>query len=259
MTQTFRILADQAASHSPELPDNWKQGRTAYGGLSAGLLLARARGDHPDLPALRSALVNFTGPVTESPDISTELLRQGRNVTTVYARANVDGRAACTGTFSFGATRESHVSVDYPAPASPPPEACEDFKEKDARFIPPFLQHFDTRLIEGTRPMRGGTRGYMRIWARHADPGSRDGDVSLLCLADILPPSTFPIMTKLGPVSSMTWICNFLREPVTTDGWYMLEAELTAARDGYCSQVMRIWNINGDLIADGMQSIAIFV
>lgn len=259
MSQTFQTLADQAATRSPDLPDSWKQGRTAYGGLSAALLLARARGDHPELAPLRSALVNFTGPVTASPDITTEVLRAGRNVTTVYARADVEDRAVCTATFSFGAARDSHLSVDCPAPDAPRPEDCEPFHEDGATFTPPFLRNFETRLIEGTRPMQGGTKGYLRLWARHSDPASREGELSLLCLADILPPSTFPIMQQLGPVSSMTWICNILREPKTTDGWYMVEADLTAARDGYCSQVMRMWNTDGDLIVDGMQSIAIFV
>lgn len=259
MNQTFQDLANQAASGSPDLPDSWKQGRTAYGGLSAALLLARARGDHPDLAPLRSALVNFTGPVTRSPDITTEVLRAGRNVTTVYASADVEGRAVCTATFSFGAARASHLCVDLPAATSPSPDECAAYTEDASPFIPPFLHNFETRLIEGTRPMRGGTKGYLRMWARHSDPASRDGEISLLCLADILPPSTFPIMKMLGPVSSMTWICNFLREPKTQDGWYMIEANLTAAQDGYCSQVMRMWNTDGELIVDGMQSIAIFV
>jgi len=259
MSHTFNDLAAQAASRSPDVPESWKQGRTAYGGLSAALLLARARGDDPSLPPLRSALINFTGPLTSSPDISTELLRQGRNVTTVYARADVDGRAACTGTFSFGAARESHLNVGLSAPASPSPEQCDPYTEEDNAFVPPFLRNFETRLIEGTRPMQGGTKGYLRLWARHADPASREGELALLCLADILPPSTFPIMRQLGPVSSMTWICNFLRAPDTQDGWYMMESELTAVQDGYCSQVMRIWNSDGELIVDGMQSIAVFV
>ncbi|GHA88971.1 acyl-CoA thioesterase [Algimonas arctica] len=259
MNQTFQTLVEQAATRSPDLPESWKQGRTAYGGLSAALLLARARGDHSDLPPLRSALVNFTGPVTSSPEITTEVLRQGRNVTTIYARADVEGRAVCTATFSFGAARDSHLSVDCPATHTPHPDACAPYTEDGSAFVPPFLRNFETRLIEGTRPMEGGTKGYLRMWARHSDPASRDGEISLLCLADILPPATFPIMKKMGPVSSMTWICNFLSEPKTQDGWYMIEAELTAARDGYSSQVMRIWNTDGDIIVDGMQSIAVFV
>ncbi|MGB3456928.1 MAG: thioesterase family protein [Litorimonas sp.] len=254
----FAKLAAQAASGVPDIPDSWKQGRTAYGGLSAALLLARVQAAHDGLPPLRSALVNFTGPVTQGPDISTELLRQGRNVTTVQSRAEVDGKPVCTATFSLGAARDSHVCVDRPTPDAPPPDACEPFAPDNSPFVPAFIRNFDVKLIEGARPMQGGSRAYLRCWARHRDPASREGEASLLCLADILPPSAFSIMKTLGPVSSMTWICNLLRDPETDDGWYMVEADMSAAADGYSSQVMRMWNTDGSLVVDGMQSIAIF-
>ncbi|MEM7729014.1 MAG: thioesterase family protein [Pseudomonadota bacterium] len=254
----FATLAAQVDCGAPNIPDSWKQGRTAYGGLSAALLLAKTRSLMSDLPPLRSALVNFTGPVTNAPEVSVELLRQGRNVTTVHARADIDGRTACTATFSLGAARDSHVRVNLSAPDAPEPDMCEPFAPENSPLVPAFLRNFEVKLIEGTRPMQGGDRAYLRCWARHRDPASWKGETALLCLADILPPSAFTIMTKLGPISSMTWICNVMREPVTQDGWYMVEADMSAAGEGYSSQVMRMWNKAGDLIVDGMQSIAIF-
>lgn len=259
MTRSFAELERQAALRAPDIPDEWKQGRTAYGGLSAALLLARVRSERLGLPPLRSALINFTGPVTEAPDITTDILRQGRNVTTVDARALIDGNTVCTGAFSFGASRESHLGVERPAPDAAPPEDAEPFHQGHSPFIPAFLTNFDCRLIEGSRPMTGGTRGYVRCWVRHRDAASRKGETALLCLADVLPPAVLPIMTQLGPMSSMSWICNFLRSPETDDGWYQVESELSAARDGYSSQVMRIWNVEGQMVAEGMQSITVFV
>jgi hypothetical protein len=38
----------------------------------------------------------------------------------------------------------------------------------------------------------------------------------------------------------------------------MLDTVLTAAQDGFSSQVMRVWNTDGDLVAEGMQSAVIF-
>ncbi|MGB6228511.1 MAG: thioesterase family protein, partial [Litorimonas sp.] len=251
MSQSFADLAAQVPHGAPDIPDSWKQGRTAYGGLSAALLLSRARADAPDLPALRSALVNFTGPVTDAPELSSEVLRQGRNVTTVATRAEEAGRTVCTATFSFGAARESHLRVDRPAPNADAPENYERFDNVDSPFVPAFLRNFDVHLVEGQRPLQGAERGYLRCWARHRDAASHGTEAGLLCLADILPPSAFPIMTKLGPVSSMTWICNLLRDPATEDGWYQVEAELSAALDGYCSQVMRMWNSRGELVVEG--------
>ena len=57
----------------------------------------------------------------------------------------------------------------------------------------------------------------------------------------------------------MTWIVNILSDkPETEDGWWHVESKMTAARGGYSSQVMRIWNTAGELVVEGMQSVAVF-
>jgi len=66
-------------------------------------------------------------------------------------------------------------------------------------------------------------------------------------------------MRTFSPVSSMSWMFNLLTDnPSTEDGWWQIESRLTAAQGGYSSQVMRIWNSAGELVVEGMQSIAIF-
>ena len=60
-----------------QVPENWAQGRTAFGGFTGALLVNAARRDRPDLPALRSALINFTAPVSQPPTIHAEVLREG--------------------------------------------------------------------------------------------------------------------------------------------------------------------------------------
>jgi len=64
----------------------------------------------------------------------------------------------------------------------------------------------------------------------------------------------------MGPISSMNWQMNMLVDDVSSDdGWYQIETILNAAAGGYCTQLMRFWNRKGDLIAEGMQSVAVFV
>ena len=46
-----------------QIPSDWLQGRTAYGGLSSALALHAAQGIEPDLPPLRSAQIAFIGPL----------------------------------------------------------------------------------------------------------------------------------------------------------------------------------------------------
>ena len=259
MTPSLSDLFAQARAGAVDIPDGWKQGRTGYGGLSAAILLERARAAVPGLPPLRSALVNFTGPVSGTPELSATVLRQGRNVTTVEAKARVEGGVVCAATFSFGASRDSRVSLDCPAPDAAAPEDCAPFAPPGAeRFVPAFFARFDTRRIAGAPLVSGASEGYVRAWSRHVDAEARTGESALLCLADVLPPAAMPMMAAPAPISSMSWICNILRPPETDDGWYMVESDLSAAGDGYTSQVMHIWNTRGQLVVEGMQSIVVF-
>lgn len=249
----------EGEAYCVDVPPNWKQGRTTYGGLTAALMLAAAYETIEDLPPLRSALVNFVGPVKENPILTAQVERRGRNVTNVSAVARNGEQAVGRADFLFGAARSSTIDVDLPAPDAPPPESCEPFTPEAARdFVPAFFHNFDTRLIAGARPMMGD-EGYIRAWSRHLDPNARSGIEALLCLADVLPPAALPLLRKFAPVSSMSWIVNILADkPETRDGWWHVESTLTAARGGYSSQVMRIWNTDGELIVEGLQSIAIF-
>lgn len=261
----FNTLTEAVTSngdgYKSAIPDNWRQGRTAYGGLTAGLSLVAAQRQFPNLPRLRSAVVNFIGPVTEDPVFSSRLLRQGRNVTSIETEAKIETGSVATSTFIFGAARDSELSVQLPAPDAPAPDACELFTPEFARdFVPIFFHNFDTRLIAGARPMSGAKEGYIRTWSRHKDPASREGMASLLTLGDVLPPAAMPMLKKMGPVSSVNWMFNVLvDDPQTDDGWWHVETKLTAASGGYSSQVMRYWNTDGVLVAEGMQAVAIFV
>lgn len=254
-------LEHSLAGWTTSIPTHWKQGRTAYGGLSTALAYEVACRAHKGLPPLRSATINFVGPVSSDPIYETQILRQGRNVTSVESKAFVEGGVVLSTNFSFGSGRESDLSVDFTAPIAPPPSECEPFTPEFARdFVPQFFHNFDTRLIAGQRPMAGADKGYIRTWSRHFDEGSRTGVASLLCLADVLPPAAMPMFTRMGPVSSMTWIINLLSsKPQTEDGWWQIESELTAAREGYATQVMRIWNSQGELVVEGMQSVTLFI
>jgi len=242
-----------------DIPAHWKQGRTTYGGLTSALMLAAAQARYEELPPLRSAIVNFVGPVSESPVLTSQMERMGRNVTSVSAAARIGDQAVGRAEFLFGAARLSDIEVGFPAPEAITPENCEPFTPEAIRdMVPQFFHNFDTRLIAGARPMMGDT-GYIRTWSRHKDPASRSGVEALLCLGDVLPPAAMPLLRKFAPVSSMSWMFNLLTDtPQTEDGWWHVESRLTAARGGYSSQVMRIWNTDGELAVEGMQSIAIF-
>ena len=261
LSAVLEAMSDEDGVHTAPVPANWAQGRTAYGGFTASLLLAAVEKELEGLAPLRSALVNFTGPLSGPPQIAVEVLRQGRNVTTVAARAQVEGKVAAAATFSFGAAQDSHVSEVCPAPHAEDPEATRSFFPETMKTLPArFFENFEARLIDGHLPFMGADEGYTRAWVRHRDEDNRTTPVGLLNIADVLPPAVFTKCSRFGPNSSMNWICNVLTEDLSTEGgWYMIESRLSAGHDGYSSQVMRMWNTRGEMVVEGMQSVVIFV
>jgi len=259
----FRHISNRLiAGQELIIPDVWRQGRTAYGGLTAGLCVAAAERDVSDLPPLRSIQVTFVGPVPSNPVFTTRLLRQGKNVTTIDVKANGPDGAVCVAAICmFGAARPSVVEAHDPAPRLPDPEKTKPFfPPAAAKFIPSFSKQFDVRLIEGHPPVSGTSEAYMRVWVRHHDPASRSETDSFMALGDVLPPAASATFKQMGPISSMNWQVNFLVDDLSSDGgWYQLEIQQSAARGGYSTQPMKYWNRKGDLIAEGLQSIAIFV
>ena len=245
--------------------------------------------DISDLTPLRSVQINFTGPINGDPIFTPRLLRQGRNVSAIAVTGVIDAALSEHNTnrpqspviwanFIFGKSRKSLLNLDYPAPQAPSPELCPDYAPQpasalnpdqatpynspaiDMALLPQFLQNFELRFIAGGRPIQGAKEGYIRVWARHRDQKSRQGLASLLAISDVLPPAAMPMLTQMAPVSSVNFTLNLLTAKVIThQGWWHIESQQSAAQDGYSSQIMRIWNSEGVLVAEGMQCVAIFI
>ena len=127
MSSVLGAAEDDNNSIRYPVSSNWMQGRTTYGGFSSALLLNTARSHRDDLPPLRSALINFTAPIGSSPAVCSEILRQGRNVTTVSTKAEIDGKTVATGTFTFGRSQDSQYSIPCPPKPAKDPEQCRRF------------------------------------------------------------------------------------------------------------------------------------
>lgn len=261
----FKSLVDNLSTsgdgYAAQIPESWRQGRTAYGGVSTALCAAAAELKFSDLPPLRSFQMGFIGPIGENAVFTPTLLRQGRNVTVIGVDIVCDGKLCGRNSLFYGASRESVLTETLKAPEASTPEDTELFTPEAFRdFVPAFFLRFDTRLIAGHRPMSGAKDGYIRTWSRHEDPASRDGLLPFLAIGDVLPPAAVPKFSSFGPISSMNWQLNILTPKIETrDGWWHIETKLSAAQDGYSTQIMRFWNTDGTLIAEGTQSVTIFM
>jgi acyl-CoA thioesterase len=236
------------------VPENWLQGRTAYGGFSAALALHAAQKSDTDLPPLRSAQVSFIGPLSGDIVIRASRLRRGRNAAFVQVDVESEAGLGLRATFVFMgavASRVDHqagVAPDFPMPQP-------DTQTFRGHSAVAFSRNFD--LLD-RRDETVGPAEWLR-WARLEDREGLDPMVELMAVADCLPPAALKLLGGPAPLSSMTWLLNILGpQPVTRDGWWLLRATTDYTKDGSSSQQMAIWNADGTPIAEQMQSVAIF-
>jgi len=236
------------------VPDNWLQGRTAYGGFSAALALHAAQMSDTDLPPLRSAQVAFIGPLSGDIMIRATRLRRGRNAAFVQADVESAAGLGLRATFVFMgpiASRVDHHTGTAPAFAVPDADTA-TYRGHSAVA---FSRNFD--LLD-RRDDSVGPAEWLR-WVRLRDRDGVHPLVALLAVADCLPPVALKLLGRPAPVSSMTWQLNLLgAAPTTDDGWWLLRSTSDYASAGSSSQAMAIWATDGTPVAEQMQSVAVF-
>jgi acyl-CoA thioesterase len=257
-SQMMDGLQADADAFSITLPDDWLQGRTAYGGLSAALCLAATLRAMPGLAPLRSAQFAFIGPATGALRITPFVLRQGKSA--VFAGVDLAGDSglAVRATLCFGAERllpDAYGGLEFPAVRSA--DDYPPFYSFENR--PNFMDHFDGRLAGGGAPLSGSRRPEMLVWLRHRDSGVSDDLVRLIALADALPPAAFAYFDSSRPISTMTWSIDMLdATPSSTSGWWLVQGIAETIEQGYSAQTTQIWNPDGRPVLCARQTIAIF-
>ena len=236
------------------IPPTWLQGRTSYGGLSSALALHAAQRLAPDLPPLRSAQIAFIGPLSGEVSVTATKLRRGRNAAFIQADIVSEAGLGFRATFVFMSDQVSQIDLDGrlnshhrpPAPGTKVYTGPDEFFTGNFNFL-------------DLREEAKGEAEWLR-WARLRGSEGLDPMVHVLAVADALPPAAFKLLEQRhAPISSLTWIINLLTPtPVTIEGWWLLSATSDYAKNGCSSQSMMIWNADGQPIAQGMQSVAIF-
>ena len=236
------------------IPTGWLQGRTSYGGLSSALALHAAQACEPDLPPLRSAQIAFIGPLSGEVSVTATKLRRGRNAAFIQADIVSEAGLGFRATFVFMSDQVSEIDLDgrLQSPHRPPAPDAKLYTGPDEFFT----GNFNFLYLKDSAP---GEAEWLR-WARLRAFEGLDPMIEVLAVADGLPPAAFKLLGKRqAPISSLTWIVNLLTAaPVTRDGWWLLSATSDYAKNGCSSQSMTIWNADGQPIAQGMQSVAIF-
>ncbi len=248
------MTPEPAGGWSAEPPEDWRQGRTLYGGLTAALC-ARAAQLCVDSPApLRALQLAFVGPATGRVRFVPTVLRRGRSATFVGVDGFTDAGLCARATLTYGLARDSPIAHDRAGATDvPEPEACTPLP---AGAGPAFLAHFDVRPAAGGVPFGGGDPAFA-MWVRHRDGSGLDPTIGLVAVADVLPPAVSTTYRELRPMSSMTWSLDVAGAPPPNE-WYLLRSGSERAADGYSLQTMGCWDRDRRLLALGRQTVALF-
>lgn len=258
LSQLLAAIQPIPSGWSARVGEDWRQGRTLYGGISAALCVEAALRRFPDLPPLRSAQFSFIGPATGDVSMDPTMLRAGKSTMFIAVDMMGDDGLAARAILCFGTKRASSLAfAALPMPAVPRPEACSPLFPEGRG--PNFAQHFDVRMAAGERPFSAAPVPDYTLWQRHRDAAAPRGPVSLLALADAAPPAATIMAATLAPLSTITWTIDMLDDvPADDDGWRLTNSRADWVRDGYSSQSMNLWHSSGIVLMAATQYVAVF-
>lgn len=260
LSETLASLQPEGSGWTAVIGEDWSQGRATFGGLVTALGNEAMRRLIPMDRKLRSLQTTFVGPALAGHvRLEAQILRTGKVATIAESGLWSADQIAATFTGIYGADRASSMAL---APA-PRPQAASvvDLPNSDrpSGLAPSFLQHFDIRWAEGSRPFSGTRSNKSKAYIRHRDPAALT-ESHVVALIDCIPSVILQMMIKVAPSSSMDWTLQFLRHDYThsSDAWWRIDSEVNAAADGYSSESGIIYDPSGAPAAFTRQLVAVF-
>jgi acyl-CoA thioesterase len=241
-----------------DVPEGWKQGRGAYGGLVIGALV-RAIDDAVGDPAraVRSVTAELPAPVEVGPAaIAVEVLRAGASLSAVRAELRQGGEVRAHAVAILAAERPGTPTWQHlVAPVAPAwrevtPTPLE-------RGFPEFARHFEFRLVEGVPFTRGAPRTVG--WIRAQRPGPRRDAAYVAALADVWWPAAMVVFGAPRPLATISYTLEIVGtlDGLDPDAPLLYRAHVPVSAGGYFVEERELWGEDGRLIARNHQTFAI--
>ena len=260
----FKLIneADDLSQLKLSVPVSWAQGRTVFGGLSAGILYQVLKNVVPKERVLRSITFNFVGPLNTDVEFgfNWQVLREGKNATQITANIIQDGQICLTALACFAQDRKSKVLVEADQKVLPEPPKKAKFIPQIPGVTPKFLRHIDLSISEGKTPFTGSKQSSYKGWMRLTNPPQKFTDAHILTLIDAWPPTILQMPLGPAPASTMSWNVEFVHphQEIAPESWLAYEAHTVQAYGGYGHSEAQIHDDAGELVAISRQLIAIF-
>ncbi|HEX4512902.1 MAG TPA: thioesterase family protein [Polyangiaceae bacterium] len=252
-----RVTRDASGDFVWDVPDGWRQGRGAFGGLTIATL-ARAASEDPAAQgrALRTITAEIPRAVmTGRATIRLTTLHAGSGLSTIAARLEQDGAVAAHAVFAFGKTRVT--DFDREGIASSPPSTFADVPVVPIAFPgPEFLQHFELRVVSGI-PFSGAAEAAVDGWVRFRDPGDVPRPIALTALVDGWFPTVLPVISEMRPFGTIAFAAHLFDRAWKLDEPLRHRARLVSSQDGYFVELRELFTPSGELCAINQQTFAV--
>ena len=239
------------------VPEGWRQGRGAFGGLTLATL-ARVAGEHASAEGrpLRSLTAEIPGAVLVGPArVRVTPLRVGSGLSTLATHLEQNGETVAHAVCSFGKTRVVDFDrSDVPAP-SPPPFAEIAPIPADTPG-PEFFSNVEVRLTRGI-PFSGAKDAVAEGWVRLRDPGNVARGVALIALVDAWFPSVFPVLSAPRPFATISFAAHLFEREWSLEEPLHHRSRLIASQQGYFVEVRELFTPRGELCAINQQTMAV--
>jgi acyl-CoA thioesterase len=239
----------------------WQQGRGAYGGLTAALLLRAIGRELPEGQRVVRITTAFCAPLLPGPvEIEVEVVRAGRNVSVLHARLLIaaDGERRVVATAMATACRAREHPLRLSAPVMPDMPRLEDVADgPDEHYQPTFAKRFSFRQCIGPRPFSGEGPGRVGGWCRLNEDGPIDGPL-LTALLDAWPPAAVGLSERWCPVASLELTVDIETDaPIAERTWLFYDARCERIASGLAEERATLHLPDGRRIASAQQLIAL--
>lgn len=248
------------ARYGAQADESWLQGRGAYGGLVAALLVRAMEHELADGLRLARITTAFCAPLLPGPiEIEVEVVRAGRNVSTLAARlrggGSDGGPVVAIAQATASRAREHPMTLVAPMPPMPSVDAVSDGPEE--HYIPVFAKRFSFRQCIGPRPFSGEGPGTVGGWCRLNEDGPIDGPL-LVALLDAWPPAAVGLSPGWCPVASLEMSVEFeASAPIAAGTWLFYQARCERIGDGLADERSTLHAADGTRLASAQQLIAL--
>lgn len=244
------------------LSNEWTQGRTGFGGITAAMLVAAAETKVEDDKQLLSVSTNFVGPLLANTpfSIEVEVLREGKNVIQLMARAIQEQQTVIVQQLCFGLPRPSTIAIEIQVQHQLSAPEQDTFLTEHPELAPAFIQNFDIDLRSGSEPFTGSEHSHLHGWMRFKQAPEAFGYPHVTCLVDAWPPTVLQQFSQFTPCSTISWYLEFVQpQPaMKPEQWLAYQCHTNQGSDGYVHTQADIWNEAGELVAISRQTVAVF-